>query len=160
MPVLHLSHTGICVTDIERSTAFYRDVFGFVQHHSIHFEDEASSRLLRLKDARFDVVYLERDGTVIELLHFDDLVESRDPVPRVVNRLGLTHLSFNVNDMQGLSDAIVAAGGSVLSETQLGDFGDPVVALFVTDPDGTLIELIESPMDPTRLPMQPDDLER
>ncbi len=160
MAALHFSHTGICVSDLERSTAFYRDVLGFKQHHGMHIDGVGPSRLLRIDAVQLDVVYLERDGSVLELLCFSQLVESRDAVPREFNRLGLTHLSFNVDNLRGLCDAVVAAGGRVLEQTQLGQFDDPVVVIMVTDPDGTLIELVQSPADPTRLPMQPDDLER
>ena len=158
--ILHFSHTGICVTDLERSTAFYRDVFGFKQHHSLRFEGEPAATLLRIKDLAMDAVYLERDGTVIELLAFGDLVEGRDPVPREVNKIGLTHLSFNVENMGQLLSDIEEAGGSILGETQMGAVEGPSVAIFVADPDGTLIELVQSPADPKRLPLQPADLER
>ncbi len=161
MAVLHFSHSGICVSNLERSTAFYRDILGFKQHHTLHFEGGGTSTLLRIENVVFDAVYLERDGTVIELLHFGDCVETRDAMPREVNKLGLTHISFNVDDMRGLVDSIEAAGGSILHETRIGgELDDPIVCLFVTDPDGTLIELVQSPADPTRLPLQPDDLER
>ena len=66
MAILHFSHTGICVSDLERPTAFYRDALGFEQHHCLHVEGEPASTLLRIKKVELDVVYLERDGTLIE----------------------------------------------------------------------------------------------
>ena len=42
----------------------------------------------------------------------------------------------------------------------MGGFSKSNCIIFVTDPDGTLIELVQSPADPERLPLQPDDLER
>ena len=99
MGVRHFSHTGICVSDLARSTAFYRDALGFKQHHRLHFEGEPASTLLQIKDVELDVVYLERDGTVIELLYFPERVESRNAIPREVNRTGLTHFSFNVDQI-------------------------------------------------------------
>ncbi len=158
--ILHFSHTGICVSDLERSTAFYRDVFGFRQHHGLHFEGEPAATLLRIEELVMDVVYLERDGTVIELLYFPNRVESRDTVPREINKIGLTHLSFNVDDIGQLLLDIEEAGGSVLRESLMGDLEGPSAAVFATDPDGTLIELVQAPVDPKRLPLQPDNLER
>jgi glyoxylase I family protein len=158
--IQHFSHTGICVTDLDRSTAFYRDVFGFKQHHSLHFEGQPAATLLRIEDLVMDVVYLERDGTVIELLYFPERVESQDAVPREINRVGLTHLSFNVDGLAQLLSEIEEAGGAVLRETLMGDPAGSAAAIFATDPDGTLIELVQSPADPKRLPLQPDDLER
>jgi glyoxylase I family protein len=158
--ILQFSHTGICVSDLQRSIAFYRDVFGFKQHHSLHFEGEPAAKLLRIKDLVMDVVYLERDGTVIELLYFKDRVESQEVVPREINKIGLTHISFNVDEMGKLLGDIEEAGGAILSETLMGDPDGPSAAVFATDPDGTLIELVQAPVDPTRLPLQPDDLVR
>jgi glyoxylase I family protein len=160
MTVLHFSHTGICVSDLERSTAFYRDALGFKQHHRLHFEGEPAATLLQIKDVELDAVYLERDGSVIELLYFPDRVESRDAIPREVNRLGLTHFSFNVDQIDQVCREIETAGGRVLESSRVGDVSGPNCIIFVTDPDGTLIELVQSPADPTRLPLQPDDLVR
>lgn len=160
MAVLYFSHSGICVSDLERSTAFYRDALGFKQHHRLHFEGEPASTLLRIEDVELDVVYLERDGTVIELLYFPDRVETRDAIPREVNRLGLTHFSFNVNQIDQVCRDIEAAGGRVLEQSRVGSSSDSTCIVFVADPDGTLIELVQSPADPRRLPLQPDDLER
>lgn len=158
--ILHFSHTGICVSDLEKSTAFYRDVFGFKQHHSLHFEGEPAATLLRIEKLVLDVVYLERDGTVIELLQFADRVESTDAIPREVNRVGLTHLSFNVDNIGDLLVDIEEAGGTILRDSLMGETVGPSAAIFATDPDGTLLELVQAPVDPTKLPMQPDDLER
>jgi catechol 2,3-dioxygenase-like lactoylglutathione lyase family enzyme len=81
--------------------------------------------------------YLKRDDFVLELLHFADAGE----VPgdeRVVNQLGLTHVSLSV-DPESLGDVLAAVeqhGGELLRDTDIG------VAVFVRDPDGQLIELL------------------
>ena len=160
MAVLHFSHSGVCVSDIKRSTAFYRDVFGFTRHHQLHLNGEDVSTVVKVKDAELDVVYLERDGTTIELLHFAAPAPTRDAVPREMNRMGLTHFSFNVDEIAEVCRNVVAAGGRVMQETQVGTPDDKSCVVFVTDPDGCLIELVQSPADPTRLPLQPPDLVR
>lgn len=160
MAILHFSHSGICVSDLDRSTAFYRDVFGFKQHHGLKFKGEPAATLLQIKDVEFEVVYLERDDTVIELLHYTEEAPTRDPVPREMNRVGLTHFSFNVDNVGEVCREVEAAGGRILSQTQIGEFSGTSSVIFVTDPDGCLIELVQSPADPKRLPLQPDDLER
>ena len=151
MAILHFSHSGVCVSDIERSTAFYRDEFGFTRHHQLHLNGEADSTAVKVKDAELDVVYLERDGTTIELLHFAEPAPTRDAVPREMNRMGLTYISFNVDEIAEVSPDVVAAGGRVMQETQVGTPNDKS-CVFVTDPDGCLIELVKSPADSTRAP--------
>jgi catechol 2,3-dioxygenase-like lactoylglutathione lyase family enzyme len=151
MAVLHFSHSGVCVSDIERSTAFDRDVFGFTRHHHLHLNGEADSTAVKVKDAKLDVVYLKRDVTLVEILHFAEPAPTRDAVPREMNRRGLTHFSFNVDEIAEVSPDVVAAGGRVMQETRVGTPNDKS-CVFVTDPDGCLIELVKSPADPTPTP--------
>ena len=151
MAILHFSHSGVCVSDIERSTAFYRDVSGFTRHHHLHLNGEADSTAVKVKDAELDVVYLERDGTVVEVLHFAESAPTRDAVPREMNRMGLTYYSCNVDEIAEVSPDVVAAGGHVMQETQVGTPNDKS-CVFVTDPDGCLIELVKSPADSTPAP--------
>jgi predicted enzyme related to lactoylglutathione lyase len=64
---------------------------------------------------------------------------------RPVNQFGLTHLSFNVDDVDASAAAIEAAGGRVLSGTATDlAFGEVTLRfLYCTDPDGTRIELMD-----------------
>ena len=151
MAVLHFSYSGVCVSDIKRSTAFYRDVSGFTRQHQLLLNGEADSTAVKVKDAELDVVYLERDGTTIELLHFAEPAPARDAVPREMNRMGLTYISFNVDEIAEVSPDVVAAGGRVMQETQVGTPNDKS-CVFVTDPDGCLIELVKIPADSTPAP--------
>ena len=151
MAVLHFSHSGVCVSDFERSTAFNRDVFGFTRHHHLELNGEADSTAVQVKDAELDMVDLERDVTRVEILHFAEPAPTRDVVPREMNRMGLTYFSFNVDESAEVSPDVVAAGGRVMQETQVGTPNDKS-CVFVTDPDGCLIELVKSPADSTPAP--------
>ena len=71
--------------------------------------------------------------------------------PRKLNQLGLTHLSFRVTGMADLLARVVAAGGSIREDSRIDHEGG-TSALFVHDPDGTCIELIDAPGDPAALP--------
>ena len=71
MPIEALAHVGICVADLPRSTAFYRDALGFTEVHRMDARGDDAERLLELDDVVLEAVYLERDGTVIELLHYE-----------------------------------------------------------------------------------------
>jgi predicted enzyme related to lactoylglutathione lyase len=65
--------------------------------------------------------------------------------------MGLTYISFNVDEIAEVSPDVVAAGGRVMQETQVGTPNDKS-RVFVTDPDGCLIELVKSPADSTPAP--------
>lgn len=152
MAVLRMTHVGICVTDLARATSFYRDGLGFVPRSELRVSGPPSTTLLRLPEVDLEAVYLERDGTRIELLHYLTPGAVGDGAPRAMNGRGLTHLSLRVDDVRATLPTLRALGGRVLDETliELPDFG--AAAVFVTDPDGTLIELVQAPGDPEAPP--------
>ena len=144
--VQRVSHLGICVSDLERSVAFYREGLGFQTVHELHVEGEPSDTLLQLRDVRLRAIYLERDGLRIELLHYEaPRSPPRAPV-RSMNDLGFTHLSLIVADIEASLPALEAAGATIEHATQIR-IGDRTVAIMVRDPDGLLLELIVR--DPT-----------
>ena len=62
---------------------------------------------------------------------------------RAVNRPGLTHIAFLVEDVAAAQDAVIAAGDGAVGEiVSLGvsDSGT-VTFLYATDPEGNIIEL-------------------
>ena len=151
VPLTRLTHIGICVSDMERSTRFYRDLLGFTYESDLRVAGEPSDTLLRLRDVDLHAVYLTRDGVRIELLAFAS-PPAPSPRTRAMHERGLTHLSFRVADMEATIAALRAAGERVLDETiiRFPEFG--AGACMVTDPDGQLIELVQSPGDPTAPP--------
>jgi len=140
---LRFSHLGICVSDWQRSLCFYRDRLGFEPVFELALEGEPSSTLLQIEDVEFRAIYLERDGVRIELLHFDRPGHTRAPTPRPINQLGLTHLSLQVDDLDSFVAELAEAGVELLEATQIEVASVGAKAMFVSDPDGTLIELVQ-----------------
>ncbi len=136
-----LTHIGVCVRDIARSTAFYCTALGFTKIGEMHVDDAASARLLDVDPLSLDLIYLERDGFRIELLGYDTPRRSEAP-PRRMNTPGFTHLSFRVTEIDALAEAIVAHGGKLLADHTV-TFGSGNRGMMLTDPDGNFIELIE-----------------
>jgi catechol 2,3-dioxygenase-like lactoylglutathione lyase family enzyme len=132
-----VSHVGLCVSDAAASQSFYENVFGFTYRNTLKVEDGPAARLLRVSPpVGLTAVYLELEGFVLELLHFDR--EGNDPArPRSFTEPGLTHLSFGTADIGATCQLVVAHGGQVLEDTSLG-----TTAVLVRDPDGQLLELL------------------
>jgi len=151
IPLVRLTHIGICVADMERALRFYRDLLGFRFEHELRVAGEPSDTLLRLRGVALHAVYLARDGVRIELLRF-----ASPPAPpartRSMNEHGLTHLSFRVEDLDATLAALRAAGERVLEETIIRMPAYRSAACFVVDPDGQLIELVQAPGDPAAPP--------
>ena len=138
------SHFGICVTDLDRSVRFYCEGLGFVlaEQHQIGAEFAA---LMELDDVQLRSQFIRRDEIAIELLDFEQPPVVGEPVRRAINRLGLTHLSFRVDDLPGTSARIEALGGAVLPATRTTfDLGGTALDfVYCTDPDGVRIELMD-----------------
>jgi predicted enzyme related to lactoylglutathione lyase len=69
-----------------------------------------------------------------------------------MNALGLTHLSFRVDDLDDVIHKLEKAGGRVIERSVVEIGGGKFRALFALDPDGTRLELIDVPGDPRALP--------
>lgn len=141
---MRFSHLGICVSDLERSLAFYRDALGFAVESELRVEGEPSATLLGLEGVRLHAVYLVRDGLRIELLHYASPGYVGDGAPRAMNQLGLTHLSLRVEDLEATLARLEALGARVLHDTRIDNPRLRAKAVFATDPDGTRIELVEA----------------
>ncbi len=128
-----LNHTGLCVSDLERSRRFYTEVFGFEPWFEITPSDESSAALLMLEAPMgLTASYLQLDGWVLELIHFSQ--RAVRPSVHVMDDTGLTHLSFSLDDVPAAVVRAVELGGTVLS-----DIGK---AVLITDPDGQKLELL------------------
>ena len=152
MTVQRLSHIGICVSDLERSVHFYRDILGFAELSRLQVKGPEAERLLNIAGGELQAVYLQRDGTRIELLYYPVAGHLSSDTPRPMNTLGFTHLSLRVADIDSVIAAIEQGGGVNLTETRVDNATWGSKAVFVTDPDGLRLELIQAPGDPDALP--------
>lgn len=152
MPIQRLTHLGICVSDLERSVRFYRDVLECEEIGRLDLEGGHADTVNSMEGVHVRAVYLERDGWRIELIEFAKPGCIGEPEPRPMNQLGLTHLSFRVDDLDAVCEKLEEAGGSLLADTRVGDATSPVRVIMGYDPDGVRFELIQGPGDPNALP--------
>ncbi len=149
MAIQCFAHVGICVSDLERSRRFYSDVLGFKEVARLQVVGEPSDTLLDLEDVDLHATFLERDGVRIELLWYAHPGGQAGPVPRAMNQFGLTHLAIRVDDLEQTLAALRREGVASLDDTRIGNPQLGAQAIYVLDPDGLRLELIEAPGDPT-----------
>ncbi|HTY18091.1 MAG TPA: VOC family protein [Myxococcota bacterium] len=149
MAIRRVSHVGVCVAELERSLAFYRDGLGFRERRRLEVSGEETETLLGVGGVDLVAVFLERDGVQLELLHYRSPGHRGAGEPRPMNALGLTHLSLAVDDLDAVVATLERAGARVLRATRVHNPELGANAIFVTDPDGTRIELVESRHDLT-----------
>ena len=139
------SHVGICVTDMDRALRFYRDGLGFALSDGFDLDSDAMPGLDAALEVPGRVVLrsqlIELEGMRIELLHYTTPGVDGTPSDRR-NKLGLTHLSFWVDDVDAAAARLVAHGGTIVESTRT----TPGIELvFLADPDGTRVELMSLP---------------
>jgi glyoxylase I family protein len=127
------AHVRLTVTDIERSKAFYDQVFGWTvaMDESAHVDEPG----VRDSPERIfgGVVYLTPSGTLFGLRpasadHFDP------------NRTGLDHASFLVESVADLEEAQEALEAAGIEHGEVKDIGGIAILSF-SDPDGIQLEL-------------------
>ncbi|MGD0881576.1 MAG: VOC family protein [Acidimicrobiales bacterium] len=141
---ISVSHLGICVSDLDRSLRFYCEGLGF-EEVAAHDLGEEFAALMEVDGVRLRSRMIAKDGFTLELLGFDSPGVTGDGERRPMNRLGLTHLSLRVSDIEATAATIEALGGTVVrpSRTTLEMGGMTLDFLYCTDPDGVRVELMD-----------------
>ena len=138
MTDLTAHHVGITVRDLDRAVAFYTDTFDLDVLARFEVGGEAFANAVDVSDATGSFAHLDADGIRIELVEYDPAGESAEPP--TLNRPGAVHLGLSVDDL----DAFYAGldGVETLSRPQTTESGTRI--LFVRDPEGNLVEVLEA----------------
>lgn len=130
------NHVGLCVRDRVASRRFYEGLLGFQFWWELDAPEESTAALLQLsRPVGLHATYLVRDGLVLELLDYSGRVVSAGG-ERVMDEVGLTHISFSVSDLRSVLGRVGEFGGSVVEGTVSEG------AAMVRDPDGQVLELL------------------
>ena len=135
LPIKQVSHVSIEVTDLERSKAFYRDVFGWEEEFDTEVDAGELGALLGEGGSGGRAAGGRMGGLRVELMDM-----SFNPKTPPVMGVGLRVLSFEVEDI----DAAYAR----LQELGIEGVRPPVHVhgtrmCFIADPDGQAIEIVE-----------------
>jgi lactoylglutathione lyase len=130
------NHVGLCVADRERSRRFYEGLLGFKFWWELELPDQGTEQLLQLaRPIGVRATYLVRDGFVLEIIDYSKR-DVHAGSERVMDQVGLTHMSLSVSDLGAVLAMVNEFGGSVIEETVTEQFA------MIRDPDGQLIELL------------------
>jgi predicted enzyme related to lactoylglutathione lyase len=139
-------HTNIVATDWRKLAGFYQQVFGcepvpperaavgeWVEHCTGVAGAEVHGAHLRLPG------YGE-DGPTLEIFQYN---RAEQRAETAINRPGIAHLAFEVDDVGAARDEVIAAGGRCVGELvtiEIRDVGT-ITLIYMTDPEGNIIEL-------------------
>ena len=130
------NHVGLCVADRPRSRRFYEGLLGFKFWWELELPDQGTEQLLQLaRPIGVRATYLVRDGFVLEIIDYSKR-DVHAGSERVMDQVGLTHMSLSLSDLGAVLAMVNEFSGSVIEETVTEQ-----VAM-IRDPDGQLIELL------------------
>src|ERR1051325_7919085 len=143
--VLSADHTGITVSNLERSLVFWRDVLGFEFSHTAHQKGELAQEITGVEGAELKLAVLKTPGGhKIELLEYLAPADRKRANFRPCD-VGSVHVALLVENLDAALHRIAESGGKTAGQPQIltkgPNAGKRVV--YVRDPDGTTIELMQ-----------------
>ena len=141
MRVRSFSHVGLTVSDFNRAVRFYWDVF---RCPLVGVSDQPPDRIRAFFGVDAEQPTCKTGwlrvpgGAVLEIFEFRP---DQPSVEMPWNRVGVTHLSFNVRNTQKWHDFLVSKGVEIVSAPEQSPNGQWF--FFAKDFDGNLIELTE-----------------
>jgi predicted enzyme related to lactoylglutathione lyase len=139
-------HVNVIARDWRRLADFYERVFGcvFVPPERDYSGPDLSAGT-GVANAALRGVHLRLpgggpDGPTIEIYEYEPSLEA---LPPAANRPGFGHIAFAVPDVETAGSVVVAEGGRLVGEiaTLRTADGRRVTWLYVTDPEGNIVEL-------------------
>jgi catechol 2,3-dioxygenase-like lactoylglutathione lyase family enzyme len=135
-PAAH--HVGITVQDLDRAVEFYREVLGFGELDRFSVSGPEFAAAVNVEGATGTFAHLDAGGTRLELIEYEP--EGERMPTEGVNRPGATHLGLSVGDVEEFYESLPDTVETV-SEPRTTESGSTI--LFVRDPEGNLVELVE-----------------
>jgi len=139
-------HTNLIARDWERLAAFYRNVFGCQpvpperHYRGLDLERGTGVQGSELHGIHLRLPGYDKDGPTLEIYTYTILQEWSLPT---VNRPGLAHIAFSVDDVREARKAILIEGGGSVGDVvtlQIAT-GAKVTWCYMRDPEGNIIEL-------------------
>ncbi|MBN1679005.1 MAG: VOC family protein [Anaerolineae bacterium] len=127
-----LDHVAITVADLDRSLDFYRGLLGFRVLGHLDFPGD---------ERGFTITYLDAGCGVLELFSFTHGETQPSGWQPDDHHVGIRHVALRVTGLDAIAEQLACAGVSFTIEPM--DAVGGVRIAFFTDPDGTLLELIE-----------------
>ena len=146
--VIAADHTGITVSNLERSLAFWRDVLGFEFSHRAHQTGQRPQEITGVTGAELKLAVVKSpSGHKIELLEYLAPADRKKNVDLRPCDVGHVHVALTVENLDAILEKIAASGWQAAGKPQTLTAGPNKGkrVIYVRDSDGATIELMEIP---------------
>jgi glyoxylase I family protein len=146
--IISADHTGITVSNLERSLEFWRNVLGFEFSHRAHQTGKMAKQITGVANAEIKLAVVKAPGGhKIELLEYLAPPDRKKHGSLQPCDVGHVHVALTVDNLDAVLQKIAASGwqtaGNPQKLTSGPNAGKHVV--YVRDPDGTTIEFMQMP---------------
>ena len=145
MEASSVSHIAMCVRDLDKSLAFYRDALGMTVTLDQVQDTTRGGLPFTYKHARATrrTVHLRYGGasSVPFLVITNHPGEAPDGEPIKLDQVGISHISFTVPDTKALAENLQSQGYELAAPLDaFSDAEGNVGSIFVYDSDGILVQ--------------------
>lgn len=142
MTVKAIRHTGIVVSDMQRSLRFYRDLLGMKVWADFKDNSDMVQAVTEVPGANIWMIKLQAaDGVSIELLQY--LSNPQDvPEPARSCDVGCNHIALQVEDLDKLYEELSSEGIRFHAPPTISSGGEAKTT-YCRDPEGVIVELVE-----------------
>jgi catechol 2,3-dioxygenase-like lactoylglutathione lyase family enzyme len=140
-PTAH--HVGVTVSDLDRAVDFYAETFDLDVVAEFSVGGDAFGEAVAVEGASAEFAHLDAGDAVVELVAYDPADEADGDAAGALglNRPGAAHFGLSVDDVEAFHDGL-ADDVATLSPPRTTESGTTV--LFVRDPEGNLIEVLDA----------------
>src|ERR1700730_11508763 len=116
--IITADHTGITVSNLERSLAFWQSVLGFELSHRAHHTGDLASEATGVPGADISIAVLKGYGHKIELLEYLAPTDRKQHVDLRPCDVGHVHIAFTVDNLDAVLSTIASSGWKAAGKPQ------------------------------------------
>ena len=140
------AHVNIISKDWKLLCEFYQEVFDCEpvsaerDHHGEPIDLLTGMSKVRIRGRHLRMPGFGENAPTIEIFSFN---QDEKDYPKMLNRLGFSHLAFEVDDLDQRREKVKKFGGSDYGEKVTIDISGvgELTLIYMTDPEGNIIEL-------------------
>ena len=137
-----IRHTGIVVKNLRKTSEFYLSLGFKIQSEDSEVGDFIES-VTGIKNVNIKWIKMNLpDGNLLELIKYIYPEEANNKNKQKANQIGISHLAFNVKDIDQFCQNVIKLGGSVINMPALTNNNYFKVA-YCHDVEGNLFEVVE-----------------
>src|SRR5207237_10828952 len=146
--IIAADHTGITVSNLERSLVFWRDVLGFEFSHTAHQEGEMVEQITGVKGAELKLAVVKAPGGhKIELLEYLAPPDRKQHAGLRPCDVGHVHVALTAENLDPLLEKIAASSWKAAGKPQTLKTGPNAGkrVSYVRHPDRTSDQAMQNP---------------